>query len=149
MTLYLLTYRLEAYDWRAEETRLNTLPQYRTTIKLPSPHDEKPIQTLRVHFVHKRSTHQNAIPLLYCHTWPSSFIEVQKIIDALTDPQSVPGFGAGAQQAFHVVTPSIPGFGFSDSSSDEDFGLEGTAEAFSKLMARLGYDRYVAHGSGW
>ena len=144
------TYRLESYDWRTEEARLNTLlPQYRTTIKLSSPRNPDTVQTLRVHFVHKRSTHQNAIPLLFCHTWPSSFIEVQKIIDALTDPQSLPSFGNGAQQAFHVVAPSIPGFGFSDASSVEAFGLEDTADTFAKLMHRLGYDRYVTHGSGW
>lgn len=104
---------------------------------------------MRIHFVHKPSSHRHAIPLLFCHTWPSSFIEVQKIIDALTDPQSLPSFGDGAQQAFHVVAPSIPGFGFSDASSSETFGLEETAEAFSRLMKRLGYDRYVAHGTGW
>lgn len=99
--------------------------------------------------MHRRSKHSNAIPLLFCHTWPSSFIEVQRIIDALTDPHSLPGFGDGAQQAFHVVAPSIPGFGFSDASMSEDFGLHGTAAVFDGLMARLGYDQYVAHGTGW
>ncbi|KAK7189782.1 alpha/beta-hydrolase [Paraphaeosphaeria sporulosa] len=146
----LLDYWLEHYDWRAQETHLNTsLPQYRTTINLPSTDDEKTVQPLRIHFVHKPSSHRHAIPLLFCHNWPSSFIEVQKIIDALTDPQSLRSFGDGAQQAFHVVAPSIPGFGFSDASSSETFGLKETAEAFSKLMNRLGYDRYVAHGTGW
>lgn len=99
--------------------------------------------------MHKRSKHTNAIPLLFCHTWPSSFIEVQRIIDALTDPHSLPSFGDGAQQAFHIVAPSIPGFGFSDASMSDDFGLAGTAGVFDGLMARLGYDRYVAHGTGW
>ncbi|KAF1969724.1 alpha/beta-hydrolase [Bimuria novae-zelandiae CBS 107.79] len=146
----LLDYWLESYDWRIEEAGLNTsLPQYRTTISLPSPHNTDSVQKLRIHFVHKRSTHENAIPLLFCHSWPSSFIEPQKVIDALTDPQSLPNFGDGAQQAFHVVVPSIPGFGFSDASTIETFGLEGTAEAFDKVMKRLGYERYVAHGSGW
>jgi hypothetical protein len=70
-------------------------------------------------------------------------------VDALTDPQSLPSFGVGAQQAFHVVAPSIPGFGFSDASPAEEFGLKETAEAFDAVMLRLGYGRYVAHGVGW
>lgn len=74
---------------------------------------------------------------------------MQKIVDALTDPHALPSFGDGAQQAFDVVCPSIPGFGFSDASSLESFGLEGTAQVFNKIMSRLGYDRYVVHGSGW
>lgn len=84
-----------------------------------------------------------------CHSWPSSFIEVQRAIDALTDPQSLPSFGEGAQQAFHVIAPSVPGFGFSDASSSLDFGLRETAEVFDRLMGRLGYAQYVAHGTGW
>lgn len=76
-------------------------------------------------------------------------MEVQRIIDALTDPHALPSFGDGAQQAFHVVAPSIPGFGFSDASSSEDFGLNGTAAVFDSLMVRLGYNQYVAHGTGW
>ena len=99
--------------------------------------------------MHKRSKHKNALPLLFCHAWPASFIEVQKIIDSLTDPHSLPSFGAGAQQAFHVVAPSVPGFGFSDASSLETFGLAETAFVFDKLMQRLGYDQYVAQGTGW
>lgn len=87
--------------------------------------------------------------MLLAHTWPSSFIEVQRIINALTEPQSVPGHGGAAPQAFHVVAPSIPGFGFSDASMEDDFGLDGTAEVFQKLMARLGYEEFVAHGTGW
>ncbi|KAL5423617.1 hypothetical protein PMIN04_003756 [Paraphaeosphaeria minitans] len=124
-------------------------PPVLTTINLSSTDNVKQLQPLRLHFVHKPSPHRHAIPLLFCHNWPSSFIEVQKIIDALTDPESLPSFVDGAQQAFHVVAPSIPGFGFSDASSYETFGLKETAEAFSKLMNRLGYDRYVAHGTGW
>lgn len=99
--------------------------------------------------MHKRSKHPNAIPLLICHSWPSSFIEVQRIINALTDPHSLPSFGQGAQQAFHVVAPSIPGFGFSDASSSLEFGVRQTAEVFDGLMGRLGYEHYVAHGVGW
>lgn len=76
-------------------------------------------------------------------------MEVQRIIDALNDPASLPGYGNGAQQAFHVVAPSIPGFGFSDASTSEGFGLKGTADVFNSLMERLGYNQYVAHGTGW
>jgi pimeloyl-ACP methyl ester carboxylesterase len=84
-----------------------------------------------------------------CHTWPSSFIEVQRIIDALTDPVSPPGCEGEGVQAFHVVAPSIPGFGFSDAGIEEGFGLEGTAGVFEALMGRLGYEGFVCHGVGW
>ncbi|KAF1954072.1 alpha/beta-hydrolase [Byssothecium circinans] len=152
----LLDFWLETYDWRTQEAHFNTtLPQFRTAIALPSSlssdgHlDTGQSQSLRIHFVHRRSKHTNAIPLLFCHTWPSSFIEVEKIVDALTDPQSLPSFGGGAQQAFHVVAPSIPGFAFSDASPMEGLGLKETAEAFDGVMKRLGYEHYVAQGTGW
>lgn len=74
---------------------------------------------------------------------------MQKIVDALTDPQSLPGFGAGAQLAFHVIAPSIPGFGFSDASTEHGFGAKQTADAFHLLMGKLGYSSYVTHGTGW
>ncbi|KAF1935396.1 alpha/beta-hydrolase, partial [Clathrospora elynae] len=148
--------RLDGYNWRAAESRFNsTLPQYRTTITVPSSSTSP--ESLRIHFVHKCSKNLTATPLLLCHTWPSSFIEVQRVIDALTDPHSLPGHGYGqrngnkngAQQAFHIIAPSIPGFGFSDASQSPDFGIGGTAEVFAGLMARLGYKRWVAHGTGW
>ncbi|EMD92251.1 hypothetical protein COCHEDRAFT_1203262 [Bipolaris maydis C5] len=143
----LLDFWLETYDWRAAESRFNSLlPQFRTTIRTTSPSGT---QSLRMHFVHKRSTRPGAIPLLLAHTWPSSFIEVQRIINALTEPQYVPDMGGAIPQAFHVVAPSIPGFGFSDASMQEGFGLEGTAEVFWELMGRLGYSEFVAHGMGW
>ncbi|KAF2465241.1 alpha/beta-hydrolase [Lindgomyces ingoldianus] len=147
----LLDYWLEQYDWRSQEAHFNsTLPQFRTNVHLTITPSHAPTPPpLRIHFVHKRSKHKNAIPLLFCHTWPSSFVEIQKIISALTDPHSLPSFGAGAQQAFHVVAPSIPGFGFSDASPNADFGLKETADVFHKVMERLGYERYVVHGSGW
>lgn len=146
----LLDFWLEGYDWRAAETQFNSsLPQFRTNITVPSVTDDSATHSLRIHFVHKRSKHDNAIPLLICHSWPSSFIEVQRIIDALTDPHSLPSFGEGAQQAFHVVAPSIPGFGFSDASSSLKFGVRETAGMFDGLMGRLGYEQYVAHGVGW
>lgn len=146
--------RLDGYDWRAAEDHFNaSLPQFRTTIT-PKPTIQTTIQTtesqsLRLHFVHRKSKHANAIPLLMCHSWPSSFIEVLRVIEALTDPHSLPSFGEGAQQAFHVIAPSIPGFGFSDTSSRLDFGLDQTADLFDELMLKLGYSEYVTHGVGW
>lgn len=111
--------------------------------------DEDSKESLRIHFVHRRSTHPNAIPLLICHTWPSSFIEVQRVIEALAEPP--PGQQGENIQAFHVVAPSIPGFGFSDASMKEEFGVVGTAKVFDALMGRLGYAEggYVAGGTGW
>lgn len=150
--------RIERYDWRAQEAKLNSaLPQYRISIKVAKPSSTAMASTtsmseresLRIHFLHVPSKHPNAIPVLLCYAWPSSFIEAQKIVKALTDPQSLPSYGAGATQAFHVVVPSIPGFGFSDSSSAEKFGVKETAWVFDGLMQRLGYKSYVAHGSGW
>lgn len=111
---------------------------------------------LRVHFVHKASQHSNAIPLLFVHGWPGSFLEVSKVIDALTEPvtasaanplRDAGNHGETQMRAFHVVAPSIPGFGFSDASMDEGFGLKETAEIFDVLMKRLGYSKYVAHGA--
>jgi pimeloyl-ACP methyl ester carboxylesterase len=144
--------RLEQYDWRAQETSLNIrLPQYRTTITLSnsSPSDET-TNSFRIHFVHKRCQNRSAIPLLVCHGWPGSFTEVSKIIDALTEPDftALPP-GAKVPLGFHVVAPSIPGFGFSDASNEEGFGLEETAQVFNALMKQLGYDQYIAHGSEW
>jgi len=136
----LLDYWLETYDWRTTESTLNaSLPQFRTHITIP------PSPPLRIHFVHKRSVHANAIPLLVCHSWPGSFIEVQRMIEMLADPG-----GEGVQQAFHVVAPSIPGFGFSDASGLVGFGGGGAAGVFDGVMGRLGYGGgYVVHGVGW
>lgn len=136
----LLDHWLETYDWRTQEDVFNTtLPQFRTLITLLNP-DTKPIRT---HFVHARSHQSYAIPLLYCHSWPGSFIEVQRIVSQLTHP---PDEGA---MAFHVICPSIPGFGFSDASEDASFGVHGAAGVFAGLMQRLGYEKYVVCGEGW
>ncbi|KAF2851918.1 alpha/beta-hydrolase [Plenodomus tracheiphilus IPT5] len=175
----LLDFWLEGYEWRKEEEEFNRLlPQFRTSvgIRIPSAplsvgakgrgrtggkkgkgetdlgvglERKDEMETLRIHFVHKRSSRANAIPLLFCHTWPSSFVEVQRVIEALTEPVGLPG-GEGVQ-AFHVVAPSIPGFGFSDASLREDFGLRATAGVFDAVMGRLGYAEggYVAVGTGW
>ena len=136
--------RLEAYDWRAEEDIFNsTLPQFRTLMSLFPYNNGKEKKSIRMHFVHKRSAHANAIPLLYCHSWPGSFVEVQRIINELFISKRE------GELTFHVVCPSIPGFGFSDASEDPDFGVHGVAEVFTSLMRRLGYERWVVCGSGW
>ncbi|KAI9822630.1 MAG: hypothetical protein M1827_000349 [Pycnora praestabilis] len=143
----LVDFWLERYDWRAQETLINEhLPQFRTTINA----ENHP--PLRIHFVHKRSPHPSAIPLLFCHGWPGSVLEVSKIIDPLTNPQETPreGMSAGREvQAFHVVAPSIPGFGFSDASTNDGMGLRATAGVYDTLMQRLGYPHYVAQGGDW
>lgn len=143
------TCRIEHYDWRAQEAVLNDrLPQYRMTIST-STYDFLSESSLRIHFVHKRSPNPDAIPLLFCHGWPGSFIEAVNIIEMLTQPVDGSPLGGIEPIPFHVVIPSIPGFGFSDASRDVDFGLRSTANVFNKLMSQLGYSRYVAHGSGW
>jgi len=140
-------HRQEQYDWRVQETNYNnSLPQNRTTVTLGGPDSRHP--PLRVHFVHKPCAKPNAVPLLFCHGWPGSFAEVSKIIDPLVDPKSARGQNADIQ-GFHVVAPSIPGFGFSDASPNEGFGLRATAHVYDMLMKRLGYNEYVAHGTGW
>ena len=131
--------RLETYDWRAQESLINdSLPQYRTSISCLA---SRPPQ--RVHFVHRRSTNPHAIPLLFCHGWPGSILEVSKILEPLTNPRE----GENVQ-SFHVVAPSMPGFGFSDANHAEEMDLRATAILFNGLMERLGYRRYVAHGGG-
>ncbi|KAJ9660620.1 hypothetical protein H2201_006878 [Coniosporium apollinis] len=154
----LVDFWLEHYDWRAQESHYNSsLPQWRTTVTPGGPDGDEGAHTpLRVHFVHKASQHPNAIPLLFVHGWPGSFLEVSKVIDALTEPttasaanpfRDAENHGETRVRAFHVVAPSIPGFGFSDASMDEGFGLKETAEIFDVLMKRLGYNKYVAHGA--
>ncbi|KAF2626283.1 alpha/beta-hydrolase [Macroventuria anomochaeta] len=140
----LLDHWLETYDWRGSESAFNTtLPQFRTLIPLPPGRDGNDKKPIRTHFVHARSPHHTAIPLLYCHSWPGSFIEVQRIIDLLTHPKEE------GELTFHLVCPSIPGFGFSDASEDPDFGVHGAAEVFAGLMRRLGYEKYAVCGGGW
>lgn len=137
-----LDYWLGKYDWRQREKYLNArLPQWRTLVDPPSPHPP-----LRLHFVHKRSplgSSHDAIPLLYCHSWPGGIVEVLRIIDALTVPSE------DGDPAFHVVVPSVPGCGFSDAGNAEGLGPRTVAAMFDALMLRLGYRHYVAHGTGW
>jgi pimeloyl-ACP methyl ester carboxylesterase len=125
----------ERYDWRATETRLNALPQFRTMI-----------DGLGIHFLHVRSPHAGALPLVITHGWPGSIVEFLKVIGPLTDPVA---HGGDAADAFHVVCPSLPGYGFSDKPARPGWGIERIAAAWALLMARLGYGRYGAQGSDW
>ncbi|MFI5807690.1 epoxide hydrolase family protein [Streptomyces sp. NPDC051561] len=127
----LCAYWREGYDWRATEARLNALPQYRTEI-----------DGLGVHFLHVRSPHPDATPLLLSHGWPGSVVEFLDLVGPLTDP-------ADPADAFHVVCPSLPGFGFSDRPAGPGWTAERTAAAWRTLMSRLGYARYAAHGVDW
>jgi pimeloyl-ACP methyl ester carboxylesterase len=120
------------YDWRRCEARLNGLGQFKTEI-----------DGLGVHFLHVRSPHPNAMPLLITHGWPGSVIEFLKVIGPLTDPIS---HGGRAEDAFHVIAPSVPGFGFSDKPSATGWNIKRIADAFITLMTRLGYERWVAQG---
>ncbi|ADD44616.1 epoxide hydrolase family protein [Stackebrandtia nassauensis] len=122
------------YDWRAAESRLNAFPQFRTEIDGQT-----------IHFLHIRSAEADATPLLLTHGWPSSFVEFTGIVGPLTDPRA---HGADPADAFHLVIPSLPGFGFSNPMSRPGWGnLFQVASAWKQLMERLGYDRYAAHGS--
>jgi epoxide hydrolase len=128
-------YWADGYDWRATEARLNALPQFRTNI-----------DGLGIHLLHVRSPHAGALPLVVTHGWPGSIVEFLKVIGPLTDPTA---HGGDPADAFHVVCPSLPGYGFSDKPVRPGWGVERIAAAWAVLMARLGYDRYGAQGSDW
>ena len=121
------------FDWRAHEARMNAHPHFRTQIDGQT-----------VHFMHVRSPHEEATPLLLTHTYPGSFADFLDVIGPLTDPTAHDG---RAEDAFHLVIPSLPGMGFSTPLASTDWTLERTARAFDRLMRSLGYDRYGAHGS--
>jgi pimeloyl-ACP methyl ester carboxylesterase len=123
------------YDWRKCEATLNALPQFITEL-----------DGLDIHFIHVRSEHEDALPLIVNHGWPGSVIEQLKIIDRLTDPTA---HGGSAADAFHVVIPSMPGYGFSGKPTSPGWGPERMGRAWAELMKRLGYDRYVAQGGDW
>src|SRR6184192_3091724 len=123
------------YDWRKVEGRLNALPQFITEI-----------DGLDIHFIHVRSQHEDALPLIVNHGWPGSIIDQLKIISRLTDPTE---HGASAADAFHVVIPSMPGYGFSGKPTSTGWGPERMGRAWAELMTRLGYTRYVAQGGDW
>jgi len=123
------------YDWRRCEAMLNGFGQYRSEI-----------DGLGIHFIHVRSRHRNALPMILTHGWPGSVIEFHKVIGPLTDPVA---HGSDAADAFDVVIPSLPGYGFSDKPAATGWSVERVAAAWDVLMGRLGYDRYVAQGGDW
>jgi pimeloyl-ACP methyl ester carboxylesterase len=123
------------YDWRKVEARLNSYPQFITEI-----------DGLDIHFIHVRSRHENALPLIVTHGWPGSVIEQLKIIGPLTDPTA---HGGSASDAFHLVIPSMPGYGFSGKPTTTGWGPERIARAWTTLMRRLGYKHFVAQGGDW
>jgi pimeloyl-ACP methyl ester carboxylesterase len=128
-------YWAEKYDWREREKHLNQFPQFRTKV-----------DGFGLHFVHVRSPEPNALPLVMSHGWPGSIVEFHKVIGPLADPAA---HGGDPKDAFHVVCPSLPGYGFSDKPTETGFGVEKIADLFGGLMAKLGYDKYVAQGGDW
>ncbi len=134
-TQALARYWATDYDWRTCEAKLNALPQFMTEI-----------DGLDIHFIHVRSKHENALPLIVTHGWPGSVIEQLKIIDPLTNPTA---HGGSASDAFDVVIPSLPGYGFSGKPTTTGWDPIRTARAWTVLMKRLGYTRFVAQGGDW
>ena len=131
----LARYWASEYDWRKVEAKLNALPQFITEI-----------DGLDIHFVHVRSQHEDALPLIVTHGWPGSVIEQLKIIEPLTNPTA---YGADASDAFHLVIPSMPGYGFSGKPTTTGWTPDRIAQAWTELMRRLGYTRFVAQGGDW
>jgi pimeloyl-ACP methyl ester carboxylesterase len=131
----LVEYWRDTYDWRAQEARLNELAHFRTSIDGQS-----------IHFIHARSPHVDAFPLLLTHGWPGSVVEFLDVMPRLTDPEAHDG---SAANAFHVVVPSLPGYGFSEPTRTRGWDVGRIASAFTDLMRRLGYGRYGAQGGDW
>jgi pimeloyl-ACP methyl ester carboxylesterase len=131
----LIAYWGDKYDWRRFEARLNAFPQYRTQI-----------DGLGIHFIHVRSPYRNALPIILTHGWPGSVVEFMEIIGPLSDPTR---YGGRAEDAFHVVVPSLPGFAFSDKPIETGWDVNRIARAWATLMQRLGYDRWAAQGGDW
>lgn len=131
----LADYWVTKYDWRRAEAKLNALPQYKTTI-----------DGLEIHFIHVRSRHKNALPVIITHGWPGSIFEELKLIGPLTDPTA---YGGKAEDAFDVVIPSMPGYGFSEKPTMPGWNTDRIARAWDTLMKRLGYTSYVSQGGDW
>ena len=129
----LAAYWADGYDWRPREAALNRFDHHLTEI-----------DGLDIHFIHQRSPHDDALPLLITHGWPRSIAEVQKVIEPLVNPTS-----GRAEDAFHVICPSLPGYGFSGKPSRTGWGVDKIAQVWDTLMVRLGYDRYGAQGGDW
>ena len=125
----------EKYDWRSREALLNQWPQFMTEI-----------DGIDIHFIHVRSKHENAMPLVITHGWPGSVVEFQKVIGPLTDPTA---HGGDASDAFHVVCPSLPGYGFSGKPTKTGTSVGKIGAMWGQLMARLGYEKYAAQGGDW
>ena len=134
-TRELAAYWADGYDWHAREARLNRFDQFTTDI-----------DGLDIHFIHQRSPHDDAFPLVITHGWPGSIVEFHKVIEPLTNPTE---HGGRAEDAFHVVCPSLPGYGFSGKPASTGWGVGKVATAWETLMTRLGYDRYGAQGGDW
>ena len=134
-TRELVAYWANEYDWRSREAALNRFDQFTTEI-----------DGLDIHFIHQRSKHADAFPLIITHGWPGSIVEFHKVIEPLTDPTA---HGGRPEDAFHVVCPSLPGYGFSGKPASTGWGVAKIAEAWETLMTRLGYDRYGAQGGDW
>ena len=128
-------YWLEEYNWRDREEKLNRFPHFITRLN-----------DIDIHFIHKESPHKEAKPLIITHGWPGSFVEFLKVIEPLTDPTN---FGGKAEDAFHVVIPSLPGFDFSSKPETTGWGVEKIADTWSQLMSVLGYKGYFAQGGDW
>lgn len=128
-------YWLNDYDWRTRESYFNRFPQYTTTI-----------DGLPIHFIHCPSPHPEAVPLLITHGWPGSIVEFHKVIEPLVNPTE---HGGDAADAFHVICPALPGYGFSGKPTETGWGVEKIAGVWNALMTRLGYDRYYAQGGDW
>ena len=131
----LLAYWQDGFDWRAQERRLNEFDHFKTDI-----------DGIDVHFIHQRSANENAVPLLLVHGWPGSFVEFSELIGPLTDPAA---HGGDAADAFHVVIPSLPGYGFSGKPAETGYNPERMADVLAGLMEKLAYDRYGAQGGDW
>jgi pimeloyl-ACP methyl ester carboxylesterase len=131
----LTRYWLEEYDWRRCEARINASPHFLTEL-----------DGLDIHFIHVRSKHEDALPLVVCHGWPGSIVEQLKIIEPLTNPTA---HGGNASDAFHVVIPSMPGYGYSGKPTTTGWGPDRIGRAYVQLMRRLGYQEFVAAGGDW
>ena len=128
-------YWANQYDWRKSEQYLNTFDHFQTNIN-----------DLDIHFIHQKSPHPDAYPLIITHGWPGSIVEFHKVIQPLVDPTK---HGGKAEDAFHVVCPSLPGYGFSGKPSQSGWGVEKIAETWDQLMVQLGYENYGAQGGDW
>ncbi len=142
----LLAYWRDGFDWRAQEARLGAFDHFTTTVTATDAGAGGPASPQRLHFVHQRSPEPDAVPLLISHGWPGSVVEFLDVIGPLTDPRA---HGGDPADAFHVVAPSIPGYGFSGPTTESGWHPRRIAAAYTELMAALGYDRYGAQGGDW